>query len=68
MIKIITNPDKEFAKEIREKIKENKGHCACAIVFDDDNLCMCKEFRDQISEEKAGKCHCELYELIVENI
>ena len=66
MIKIVTNPDKNFVKEVREKIKENNGHCACAITFNDDNMCMCKDFRDQISEGRAGMCHCELYNLIVE--
>lgn len=61
MIKVVTNPDKELVKEIREKIRANDGHCACAITFDDDNLCMCKEFRDQISQGNSGECHCGLY-------
>lgn len=66
MIKVVTNSDKNLVKEIREKIKENNGHCACAITFDDDNVCICKDFRDQISEGKSGECHCGLYILTVE--
>jgi ferredoxin-thioredoxin reductase catalytic subunit len=66
VIKVVTNSDKNLVKEIREKIKKNDGHCACAITFDDDNMCMCKDFREQIKEGKSGECHCGLYILTVE--
>ena len=65
MIKVITNPNKDLTKEIREKIKANNGHCACAISFNTDNKCMCKEFKEQIEKGETGECHCGLY-LIVE--
>lgn len=61
MISIITNPDEIFVKEIRSKIKENNGHCACAITFNSDNKCMCKEFREQVKYGITGECHCGLY-------
>ena len=61
MIKVTTNPDKQLVDEIRAKIKENDGHCACAISFTDDNVCMCKDFRDQIESGVSGECHCGLY-------
>lgn len=60
-MKVVTNPDKDLVKEIRSKIKENNGHCACAIVFNDDNKCICKEFREQIDSGIEGECHCGLY-------
>ena len=60
-MRVIENPDKDLVKEIRSKIKENNGHCACAIVFNDDNKCMCKEFREQINNGIVGECHCGLY-------
>lgn len=60
-MKIITNPDIEFVKEVRAKVKANNGHCACAITFDQDNKCMCKEFREQIANGVTGECHCGLY-------
>jgi ferredoxin-thioredoxin reductase catalytic subunit len=66
MIKIAINPDENFVKEVREKIKANNGHCACAISFNDSNKCMCEEFRQQINEGVAGECHCGLYILTVE--
>lgn len=66
MIKVITNPDKGLVKEIREKIKANNGHCACALTFNDDNKCICKEFKQQIDEGIVGECHCGLYHVIKE--
>lgn len=66
MVKVTTNPDKDFVKEIRAKIKENNGHCACAISFNDSNKCMCEEFKKQIEEGRAGECHCGLYIAIEE--
>lgn len=66
MAKVITNPDKDFVKEVRAKVKANNGHCACAITFDEDNKCMCKEFREQIANGVAGECHCGLYIVVNE--
>lgn len=66
MIKVSTNSDKELVKEIRAKIKENNGYCACAISFNEDNKCMCKEFREQISNGIVGECHCGLYVVEIE--
>lgn len=63
-MKVITNPNKEFVAEIRAKIKENNGHCACAIAFNEDNKCICKEFREQIDRGESGECHCGLYHII----
>ena len=60
-MKIMTNPDSDFVKEVRAKIKANNCHCACAITFDSDNKCMCKEFREQIANGVAGECCCGLY-------
>ena len=66
MIKVITNPDEDFVREIKKKIKKNNGHCACAIVFNEDNKCMCKDFREQIKEGRIGSCDCGLYIAIEE--
>lgn len=61
MIKVITNPNKDLVENIKKKIKENNGHCACAISFNDSNKCMCDEFKEQIKEGKIGECHCGLF-------
>ena len=56
-MKIIQNPDKEYTKEIKVKLKENNGYCPCRIEKTDDTKCMCKEFQDV----EEGMCHCGLY-------
>lgn len=64
-MRIEINSDRDLVEEIRNKIKENNGHCACAILFNEDNKCMCKEFREQIAKGIDGECHCGLYVLTV---
>lgn len=54
---IKVNPDKEFVKEIRKKIKQNDGYCPCRIIKNEDTKCICKEFLEQ----EEGECHCGLY-------
>ena len=60
-MRVTVNPDKNTVEDIRAKIKANNGHCACAIIFNDDNKCMCKEFRDQMERGEEGECCCGLY-------
>ena len=63
-MKIIQNPDKEFAKEIRDQLKSNNGYCPCRVQKTPDNKCMCKEFRDMIERGENGSCHCGRYMII----
>ena len=60
-MRIKVNPDKEYVKEIRDKLKANNGYCPCRISRTKDTKCMCKEFRDMVDEGKSGVCHCGLY-------
>lgn len=60
-MKITQNPDKEFAKEIKEQLKANNGYCPCRVVKTPETKCMCKEFRDMLERGEAGSCHCGLY-------
>ena len=57
-MKIKTNPDRDFVKEIKEDLKRNNGYCPCATIKNKDTKCMCKAFREQT---EAGYCHCGLY-------
>ena len=52
------NPDKEYANEVRKKLKDNGGYCPCRLEKTPDTKCMCKEFR----EMEEGMCHCGLYQ------
>lgn len=55
MIKLSAN--KLRVNEIQKQLKENGGYCPCKLIKNEDNKCMCKEFRDM----KSGTCHCGLY-------
>ena len=56
-MKIYENPDKEFVKDIKKRIKDNGGHCPCQIEKTKDTKCMCKSLKEQ----ESGYCHCGLY-------
>ena len=60
-MKVITNPDKEFARDIKKQLKANNGYCPCALEKNKDTKCMCKEFREMIQNGEEGSCHCGLY-------
>lgn len=51
------NPDKEYADEVKRKLKANGGYCPCSLTKSADTKCMCKDFR----ETEEGMCHCGLY-------
>lgn len=54
---VIQNPDKEYANEVRKRLKDNGGYCPCRLEKTPETKCMCKEFLEQ----KEGMCHCGLY-------
>lgn len=56
-MKIRLNADKEYVKNMREKLKENGGYCPCKLEKNEDTKCICKEFLEQ----GLGPCHCGLY-------
>ncbi len=61
-MKLIFNPDEKLVSAIREGLKKKEGYCPCKILKTPDNICMCKEFREQIANpEFEGFCHCRLY-------
>ena len=61
-MKITFNENSKIVNAIREGLKKKDGYCPCRIHKIEDNVCMCKEFRDQIADpEFEGYCHCKLY-------
>lgn len=60
-MRIVQNPDLDYVKEIKHKLKENNGYCPCSIVKNRDTKCRCKEFRDQVERGEPGACHCGLW-------
>ncbi len=61
-MKIILNTKKEVVDAIREGLKRTGGDCPCRRERKEENICMCEEFRNQISDpDFEGYCHCMLY-------
>lgn len=61
-MKITFNEDKKLVEAIRNGLIKKQGYCPCRIQKIEDNVCMCREFREQIADpEFEGYCHCGLY-------
>jgi ferredoxin-thioredoxin reductase catalytic subunit len=60
-MRVKTNPDKEFVKEIKDKLKQNGGYCPCRISKTPDTKCRCKEFREMVERGETGMCHSGLF-------
>ena len=61
-MKIRFNDDVEFVAKIRKGLLARELHCPCRVDMTEDTICMCKEFREQISDPNfEGYCHCRLY-------
>ena len=58
MTKIKITEDKELKELILTRLKENQGYCPCSLLKNQDTICMCKDFRENV---KLGACHCGLY-------
>lgn len=57
-MKIKFTEDEELKRAILDKLKSNGGFCPCAIIHNQDTMCMCKDFRES---KEVGECHCGLY-------
>lgn len=60
-MQIKKNSDLKKVEEITIALKENDGYCPCALEKTKETKCMCKDFRDKISNGYIGYCHCGLY-------
>ena len=62
MAKFRLNDDKELVAKIREGLKTTGGYCPCRLQHTPENLCICKEFKEQLEDpDFHGACHCGLY-------
>ncbi|MBP5182929.1 MAG: ferredoxin thioredoxin reductase catalytic beta chain [Lentisphaeria bacterium] len=60
--KVRLNENKAVVERLRAALEKKGGYCPCRLKKIPENLCMCKEFRDQIADpEFEGYCHCQLY-------
>lgn len=63
MVLIKQTEDKELLAEILKQLEENDHYCPCSLTKTKDDKCMCKTFRDIISNNIPGtyECHCGRY-------
>ena len=52
-MKIRYNEDAEVVARLREALLKKGLYCPCRLQKIEDNVCMCREFREQIAEELA---------------
>lgn len=64
MLKTKLNPDDEWVKAFRKRLKANGMYCPCRLEKNNDTKCPCKDFREQ---EEEGFCHCGLYQKVEED-
>ena len=56
------NPDSGYVAKLREVMAKNGGYCPCRIQRIPENICICREFKEQMTDpEFKGYCHCKLY-------
>lgn len=60
-MRVFQNPDADYVKEIKKRLKENNGYCPCKLERNPDTKCPCKEFRDMTDRGERGYCGCGLY-------
>lgn len=61
-MKVLMNENHGMVTHIRQGLERTGGYCPCRTEHTEDNLCMCKEFRDQLADpDFEGYCHCMLY-------
>lgn len=53
--KLIQNPNKDFVRDLKKRIKANNGFCPCQIERNKDTKCPCKLFKEE------QNCICGLY-------
>jgi ferredoxin-thioredoxin reductase catalytic subunit len=61
-VKIRYNENEEVVKLVKEGLEKTGGYCPCRRERTEENICMCKEFKEQIKDpDFEGYCHCMLY-------
>ena len=40
------NPDGVFVRNLKKRIRQNKGYCPCKLLKTPDTKCPCKDFRE----------------------
>ena len=61
-MRIRYNENEEIVKLVKEGLEKSGGYCPCRRERTEENICMCREFKEQIKDPNfEGYCHCMLY-------
>jgi len=61
-VRIRYNENEEIVKLVKEGLEKSGGYCPCRRERTEENICMCREFKEQIKDPNfEGYCHCMLY-------
>ncbi len=56
------NEDAGYVKKLLKALEMRGGYCPCRLQRIEDNICICREFREQIADpDFEGLCHCKLF-------
>ena len=56
------NPNEKIVAMIKDGLQKKNGYCPCRLEIIPENKCICKEFREQMTDpDFEGFCHCRLY-------
>lgn len=56
------NADEAFVARMAQALETRGGYCPCRIPRTPENICPCREFREQVADASfEGYCHCRLY-------
>lgn len=62
--KIVLNDDLELVAEVNRQLQETRGYCPCALNWNEDTKCICKKFREALTNGEEGECLCGKYKII----
>lgn len=57
MTTITKNPDQEYCKIMKKRLKATSGYCPSSLTKLPEDKCMCQIFREQ----ESGWCPCGYY-------
>ena len=61
-MKVELNKNKDVVKVIQEGLIKTGGYCPCRLMHTPENICICKEFQEQIKDpDFQGYCYCKLF-------
>lgn len=61
-VNVRLNDDADYVRKLKLALDKRNGYCPCRLQQTEDNICICKEFREQIQDPAfEGFCHCRLY-------